>query len=179
MANIVKKTKTVPQNFISELQRCVSYDPDTGVLTWKALLSSKSRARIGEPVGKIDNGYLRFKFMDVRLSGHRAAWILMTGAFCSTEIDHKDVNPSNNKWSNLRQATRSQNKANMGPPKTNTSGVKGVRYEKDRRKWLATIRSKEKFGGPKFLGRFATKEEATLAYQNAADACFGEFARFK
>jgi hypothetical protein len=160
---------------ISELKRCVAYDPLTGIMTWKDRLSPKSRAVIGTEIGYVDqDGYLRFKFMGQKLYVHVAAWAIVTGAWPTTEIDHRDVDPDYNAWTNLREATRSQNKANMGPPKTNTSGIKGVRYEADRDKWVARITH---HGQKKNLGRFDTRDEAAHAYAVAANAHFGEFAR--
>jgi hypothetical protein len=90
--------------------------------------------------------------------------------------DHINLDTLDNRGSNLRAATRSQNMANMGLRKDNTSGLKGVvrrsgNYDKP---WIAQI-------GigllPKNLGVFATKEEAYEAYRKAAISAFGEFAR--
>lgn len=89
------------------------------------------------------------------------------------EVDHINRNGLDNRRENLRIATRSQNNGNTKIPSHNTSGVKGVSYDKDRNLWAAHIKT---HGRKKFLGRFGTKEEAASAYDRAAAQHFGEFA---
>ncbi len=85
--------------------------------------------------------------------------------------DHKDHNGLNNRMDNLRKCTHSQNMKNMKKPKNNTSGQKGV--SKERKGWRAIIiADKKRF----YLGNFKTKEEAALAYNEAAKKLHGEFA---
>ena len=88
------------------------------------------------------------------------------------EVDHVDRNGLNNRRSNLRLATRSQNLANTKLSRRNSSGVKGVRYDKERNKWRAEISAT---GIRYFLGRFDTKEEACGARSEAAGRLHGEF----
>lgn len=88
-------------------------------------------------------------------------------------VDHIDGNGLNNRRSNLRLATKSQNMMNQGARKDNTSGYKGVRWDKERKKWLAQIRIN---GVNKHLGRFSSKEEAYHAYCEAAKHYHGDFA---
>ncbi|MBZ9600716.1 hypothetical protein [Phyllobacterium chamaecytisi] len=84
-------------------------------------------------------------------------------------VDHADKNGLNNRRYNLREATRPQNIANSGPHKTNASGFKGVSFDKERRLWKAQINAK-------LIGRFASPEEAALAYDDRAFAAWGVFA---
>lgn len=88
------------------------------------------------------------------------------------------MNKHNNVWSNLRLATKSQNMANVGLIKSNTSGLKGAsRYKAGEpygKPWQASIRKDNK---QYHLGHFATKEEAHAAYVAAAEKIHGEFAR--
>lgn len=103
---------------------------------------------------------------------HRLAWLFMTGEFPSEVIDHADRNGENNRWENLRAATRSQNCANAGAWKNNKTGVRGVclgRYGRFR----ATIKID---GKQKYLGVFSSVEEARVAYMAAASDKFGCFA---
>ena len=88
-------------------------------------------------------------------------------------VDHKDHNGLNNARNNLRQATNSQNLQNRGKQKNNTSGLKGVTWDKNNHKWVAQIWDN---GKHVFLGRFADKEEAKIAYEIAANKHHGEFA---
>jgi hypothetical protein len=73
----------------------------------------------------------------------------------------------------LRIIDSSFNQRNQGIDKLNKSGYKGVSFVKDRNKWLASIKANYK---SKFLGRFDTKEEAAIAYNEAAIRYFGEHA---
>ena len=58
------------------------------------------------------------------------------GLDLSGDIDHRDTNPLNNQRVNLRSATRSQNSANTGKSKNNTSGYKGVHWDKKNKNGL-------------------------------------------
>lgn len=90
----------------------------------------------------------------------------------NTCIDHIDGNPSNNCLKNLRWCTQQQNVFNTKIPTTNTSGYKGVIWDKSRNKWCASI----EFNGKRInLGRFETIEEARDVRQAKARELFGEF----
>jgi hypothetical protein len=91
-------------------------------------------------------------------------------------IDHANGDWRDNRLSNLRIATRSENAANSGPPRTNTSGFKGVCWDKRAGKWLAQISHQR---AHYWLGHFSTAQEAHNAYRAAALRFFGEFARLK
>lgn len=87
--------------------------------------------------------------------------------------DHIDRNKLNNQRNNLRICTQTENNQNNPKQKTNTSGYKGITWEKQRKKWIAQIRHKNK---RLKIGRFNTKEEAALAYNKAAAKLHGKFA---
>ena len=91
----------------------------------------------------------------------------MTGEWPKFELDHKDHNRGNDRFANLRQASRSENMANRRYPHR-YRGIARVQ-----RGWMARIRVN---GALIYLGHFATPEAAALAYNKAADAAFGEFA---
>lgn len=89
-------------------------------------------------------------------------------------IDHIDRNTLNNCQSNLRGCTRADNSRNRTKAVNNTTGYVGVNYETGRgRPWTACIHLNNK---KKHLGRFDSKEEAALAYNQAASAYFGDYA---
>lgn len=91
------------------------------------------------------------------------------------QVDHIDGNPLNNTRPNLRVATNVQNNANKGKTKRNTSGYKGVSFEKSRNKWQAEIMVD---GRRIHLGRYDTPELAYEAYCEAALEYNREFANF-
>lgn len=91
-------------------------------------------------------------------------------------VDHINLNPLDNRRSNLRIANRSQNATNSGRHKNNTSGFKGVTYSKRERKWQSSIIFN---GKTKWLGYFISPELAYQAYCEAAKELHGEFARLK
>lgn len=97
---------------------------------------------------------------------------LQKGEFC----DHVNGNACDNRRSNLRPCSHSENIRNSRKPMTNTSGLKGVTFHKASNKWLTQIGID---GKRIHLGTFATREEAYAAYCEAAIRLFGEFARFE
>jgi hypothetical protein len=98
----------------------------------------------------------------------------MTGKWPDEHIDHADANRINNRFSNLRAATRAQNMANSKAKNNTRSGFKGVCAS--RRKWVASIGVD---GKKVHLGHFGSPEEAHKAYCQAAERYYGTFARFK
>ena len=112
------------------------------------------------------------------IGGGKQTKVMMHRVIAATpngfETDHIDKNTLNNRKSNLRTATHSQNNHNRGPYKTNSSGHKGVQLHKRTGQWRAVIRCE----GSRFhLGLFNTPEEAAKAYEDAAKRLHGEFAR--
>lgn len=87
--------------------------------------------------------------------------------------DHVDGDGLNNRRSNLRAATSSQNNANRGAQINNTSGYKGVSWDYQKQKWRAKIQSR---GETLHLGCFCSRDVAARAYNYAARRLFGEFA---
>ncbi len=88
------------------------------------------------------------------------------------EIDHINGDGFDNRKSNLRICTRSQNNYNNRIRKNNTSGIKGVWWNKRNKKWCVGIRIRYK---NKHLGSFSDINDAKLAYEKAAKLYFGEF----
>ena len=89
------------------------------------------------------------------------------------DVDHRNHNGLDNRKLNLRVCGRSNNLGNSVRPVNNTSGYKGVVWDKVNRKWRAQIGVN---GKSHPLGRFSTKEEAACAYDEAALRQWGEFA---
>lgn len=88
--------------------------------------------------------------------------------------DHIDGDSLNNRRSNLRAATVSQNAQNKRPARTGTSIYKGVAWSRDARKWRASIHANNKYV---HLGYHTNEIDAAKAYDTKARELFGEFAR--
>ena len=137
----------------------INYDPNTGVATWKTHRMSNM---VGKPVGSIsDKGYYRVYICGKQIGVHRLIWLHQKG-YLPEFVDHIDHDRSNNKWSNLREVTRTENARNKTTSKANTTGYTGVYAE--RGKFRAIIGHK---GKAKSLGSFKTIEEAVAARKKA------------
>jgi hypothetical protein len=90
------------------------------------------------------------------------------------DIDHKDGNGLNNQKYNLRAATRSQNQANRGLNKNNSSGYKGVYFQRSAMKFKAQIGYK---GEKIYLGLFEDPINAAVKYNEYAKRLFKEYAQ--
>lgn len=161
-----------------QLRDLLHYDPETGVFTRIKIVAPQSRIRVGDIAGSLNHGYWRIKVggrAGRAYGAHRLAWLYMTGKWPEDEIDHIDLDPSNNRWSNLREANRSTNIANTKCRSDNACGLKGVyRGQGQKRPWRAEITLHKK---RVFIGAFATMEEAKAAYDALALEHYGEFAR--
>ena len=89
------------------------------------------------------------------------------------EVDHRDHNGCNNQRYNMRNCTQSQNARNRSIQKNNSSGYKGVNWDKKSKKWKAQIRID---GQKRYLGLFTSILDASCAYDEAANKHYGEFA---
>ncbi len=99
---------------------------------------------------------------------------LVAGEPDGLEVDHKNGNGLDCRRANLREATGSQNSANVGVSSANTSGFKGVSQRPNGR-WWARIHQNKKM---RSLGVYATPEEAHEAYKRGAKELYGEFAKW-
>lgn len=152
------------------VRELLNYDPDSGLFTWRANRSNQVKA--GDIAGTLNpNGYVQIFIDGKGHPAHRLAFLVMNGEYPPNDTDHINNVKSDNRWVNLRLATRSQNMANKLNKATNTSGKKGVYLR--RGKWCARIQ----FDGKRYhLGFHATKETAWDFYVGAARLIFGEFA---
>lgn len=155
-----------------QVREYLDYDPITGVIRWR--ISPSPNVRAGSIAGADCEGYRLIRITDGRFKGHQLVWLYMTGEWPLCQIDHRDGNRSNNAWANLRLATTSQNKANMGKRADNKSGYKGVSWYRQTNRWRAGIGF---HGKQKTIGYFKTPEEAHVAYCEEAKRVFGDFAR--
>lgn len=103
---------------------------------------------------------------------HRLAWFYMTGAWPESDLDHINGVRDDNRWENLRLASRSQNNSNTRLRSNNSTGVKGLSFDRRRGKYMASICSK---GTRKFLGYFNDKVSAAKALTAARVVFHGDF----
>jgi hypothetical protein len=143
-----------------------------GKLYWK--INANSRARIGDEARSLHGkGYLHLQWKGKRYLVHRIIYEMAYDSIPdSYEIDHVNGIRTDNRLDNLRLATGSQNMWNSSKRKDNTSGFKGVSWDKHKQKWKAQIQI---FNKNKNLGRFSTKEEAYAARLEAEKIYHGEF----
>ncbi len=122
------------------------YDPETGILS-----------RNGIPVGyKNDRGYLVVNWYKRIWKIHRLAWAHYYGSWPVNDIDHDDTDKTNNRIKNLIDRTRSANVLKGGLRSDNTSGHRGICFDKSRNKWMVRLDRKH-------IGRYNTLEEAIAA----------------
>lgn len=148
------------------------YEPDTGVFTWRM---ASSVARPGDRAGGGHSlGYRAIGLDYKKYLEHVLAWFYMTGTWPTADVDHKNADKQDNRWANLRLATRSQNGHNKLPQRRNKTGVKGVNRHGNK------FRARINVGGQYIdLGVFSTLEAATAARRDAEDKMVGEFNRQK
>jgi len=157
----------------ARLRDVLHYDDEAGEFRW--LKRTSRSVYVGDLAGNLDasSGYRDITIDGRSYRAHQLAWLYMTGKWCAGVIDHRDRNPSNNRWDNLRRATVSQNNANRRRHRNNACGFKGV-MRLGAGRWRAGIR---KNGRRHHLGVFSTPQAAHAAYVAAARRLFGEFAR--
>lgn len=153
-----------------ELREAVDYCQNSGFFRWKV---NHLRGKAGERAGTLcPTGYRTIGLNYKRHLEHRLAWLWMTGCWPSDEIDHINGCRDDNRFANLREATRAQNACNRGSI-AGSKGLVGVRLEPSGR-WSARIKPQ---GNEIHLGVFDTAQQAHEAYVRAAAKHFGAYAR--
>ena len=151
----------------------LNYDRNSGIFTWKINAGRHGRYKAGTVAGSINTtGYCVIGVGKKQYEAHAIAWFMVTGEWPKRFIDHRDTDRTNNRFDNLRQATRSQNASNSKLRSDNKVKIKGVYAQGG--KYRAQIR---KNGKLHHLGMYLTIEDAAEAYRTAATELHGEFAR--
>ena len=137
---------------IKEVRRLYTYEPETGKLICNT--DRRKMPKGSDPCRNHARGYLMVKVGDKYILAHRVIWAIHYGEQPPTEIDHKNRNKRDNRISNLRGATRSENVRNsMGK---GYSVMRNGRYQ-------AAV----KLNGKRIaIGTYDTPEEAHAAYIN-------------
>lgn len=168
MSNVEKrlsKESAVTYTIAAEL---LSYDEANGLIYWK---TSGSGRLLDRPAGSLEtNGYYSVCINGIRLKLHRVIWLLHYGRWPEKFIDHIDGDKTNNRISNLREATTRQNGWNRKSSKANTSGHRGVRQRYG--KWHAVIT----YNGEEIrIGSFQTFEDAVTARIQKEIELYGDY----
>ena len=147
------------------LRSILDYNPDSGVFRWRV---NKGTVKAGTVAGyKRPDGYIQIMVDGKNYFAHRLAWMYIHGYILENDIDHIDRDPSNNRINNLREASRQCNLRNTGNPVNNTSGIKGIYWQKAVGKWHARIKINGKY---KYLGLYDDFDKAVLARYKAEKA---------
>ena len=165
-----------PPLLSSDILSVLRFDENTGKFFWKARDDRSvqwNRRFSGKEAGGTSHGYAQISINGKFYKSHQLVWLLSTGEWPPSDIDHKDMCKSNNLFSNLRLATMSENLANTTIRKTNTSGRKGVSWSSNAKKWMASISVNYK---TIYLGYFFDINDAANAYDLAAQKYYGSHA---
>ena len=153
----------------------LEYDSTSGVFIWKRDNDNHFHHK-GKIAGRVNkDGRVQIKINGNMYSAHRLVFLLENGAFPELDVDHVDGNPLNNSRSNLRLATKQQNRYNTKLAKNNKLGVKGVHLTRLNRFSVAVSIN----GVQEYLGTYATLEEATAVAESNRNKYHGEFVRHK
>src|SRR5208337_3881401 len=113
------------------LKNILFYNEKTGFWIWINKTSKFSNINVGDRAGTLDEkGYIVITIKGKRYYAHVLAWFYMTGEWPKDEIDHRDLDKANNKWLNFRLSNRLQNCSHRLKNTNNTSGFKGVYFDK-------------------------------------------------
>lgn len=157
---------------LADFKEHLRYEPDTGALVWIKALSK--RAVAGKKAGSFSHGYVSVGFRGKAIPAHVIIWFMHTGEWPSEEVDHRNGNRRDNRLDNLRLATDSEQQCNRRMDRRNSSGVKGVYWNKHASKWQAYI---TKHGRVMYLGIYSDIEDAKAARERAQSVHHGEFVR--
>jgi HNH endonuclease len=143
-----------------------------GRLFWKVARSNI--IKVGQEAGHFNKQHQR---REIRVNSklihtHRIIFLMFHG-YIPAMIDHINRNKDDNRIENLREVTKSQNELNKGISKRNTSGIKGVTFDKDLNKWKAQLYID---GKVTHLGVFKDKQEAAKVVQQKRNEVHGDFA---
>lgn len=157
----------------NELIEALEYRPDSGIFLWRKD-NKFNGVKGGTMAGLLHlHGYIRITINRKAYQAHRLAWLYVHGVIPET-IDHINGIRHDNRLINLRPCTRSENNYNARVRSDNTSGVKGVHWNKKVNKWVAKIYvNKETVSLGYHFGLF----EACCAIFSARNKLHGDFAK--
>lgn len=141
------------------LREILHYEPDTGLFRWKTRTTRKDLE--GKVAGsKVTDDYHGITIDGVKYAAHRLAWLYVHGQYPKDQLDHANGIRNDNRISNLRESTQSENMQNARHKRSGQFAL-GTTYRKNVKKWAASIKIN---GDKKNLGCFDTQEEAHQVY---------------
>lgn len=150
-----------------KLHELLTYDPNHGVFYWNT--SAGCQKKLAE-AGCV-NQYLYIKIEGKRYPAHRLAFLYQLGdSFPHYDIDHKNGVKTDNRWLNLRLATRKQNTGNAKLREDNALGHKNIKQLFDTKKYQVRVCGKS-------YGCYSTLADAMTVADIARKEVFGEYAR--
>lgn len=153
------------------IRKILSFDQDSGKLFWKVRTGSSAAGSIAGTKNQF--GYRQVSISGKRYFAHRIVWTLFNGDIPEDkEIDHINGERDDNRISNLRLVSRSQNNMNTAVSKRNTSGCKGVCYHSGNRCWYARVFVNRKVVAS---GSFKDKDKAIDFVTSQREKIFGVY----
>lgn len=153
----------------------LDYNPETGLFRWKADPERPKEWHtkfVGKIAGSNSYGYILICINKKKYAAHRIAFYMMTG-MQPPEVDHEDLDRSNNRFKNLRAADEHKNQHNRPVSKNNTLGHKGISWRPDGGYYYRVCLNYKIYR----KNGFKTLEEAVAAYEIAVKKLHKEFAR--
>lgn len=127
----------MPSPSIKDIQETLDYNQVTGIFTHKD--GNRRKSIVGTPAGhKNKRGYIELRVNRTTLLAHRVAMALSLGRMPEA-VDHINGVFDDNRIINLREVKQKENTQNSKRYRTNKSGVGGVCFHKDRKKYRASI----------------------------------------
>ncbi len=159
----------------SVIRQYLDFQPETGLLVWRERphhmfetnrrCSAWNARYVGKPAGSINSGgYFDIRLFDLLHRAHRLAWIHAVGPIGQLQIDHINGVKTDNRIENLRVVTQLENGKNQRLGVNSTTGICGVCWDKQHKKWRAQIVVQ---GQRILLGVFTDIEEAASVRREA------------
>ncbi|EJY4845936.1 HNH endonuclease [Salmonella enterica] len=155
---------------VGDIRDLIDYNPENGVLTAKVNFSGR---QAGSVIGSQTwQGYYAFSLFGKKCFAHRLAWLLHYGEWPSQPIDHINGIKTDNSIRNMRLCSLSQNQFNKPTQKNNTTGVKGVYWNKRDKRYVASVQ----LNGKKYsAGHHKDIDSAKEAVMKLREKLAGEF----
>lgn len=148
----MKKSPLRKVSVKKQIRNNLKYDPISGNIYWKRSYPNIRKNNVAGCINKHRNAIV-IRLNDKLYFAHRIAWFLYYGKFPKDQLDHINHDGTDNRISNLREATTKQNHQNR-------KNAKGYYFDKGHQKWRAEIKINYK---RIYIGLYNTEEEAKQA----------------